>query len=159
MDNEMITLTIIGAEIKPVITLPSSSPIRQLKRLIMEHTGVPVERQHLLYDNIRLTEDSLIINHHIHEATAEVFMSVVLFPEDRITNITVSNEYCKVDLIVDKVNKVIELKKTIGEVFAIPANDIDLWHMNTKMKDDKMLYRYYIDEGSDVKFTRVGNNS
>ncbi|KAK4846726.1 hypothetical protein QYF36_021300 [Acer negundo] len=159
MDNEeVITLTIGGAQINPIITLPSSSTILQLKRMIMERIGVQVERQHLLYNKI-LLEDNNIINHYIHEATAEVCLSVNLFMDERIINITVSNENFNLQLTVNKADKVIDLKNKIGVVFAFPAMGIDLWQMNRKMEEYEMLSKYYLNEGSVVKMSRVGYDS
>ncbi|KAI9176917.1 hypothetical protein LWI28_008669 [Acer negundo] len=155
MDNEeVITLTIGGAQINPIITLPSSSTILQLKRMIMERIGVQVERQHLLYNKI-LLKDNNIINHYIHEATAEVCLSVNLFMDERIINITVSNENFNLQLTVNKADKVIDLKNKIGVVFAFPAMGIDLWQMNRKMEEYEMLSKYYLNEGSVVKMSRI----
>ncbi|KAL5865134.1 hypothetical protein ACOSQ3_002648 [Xanthoceras sorbifolium] len=157
MNNE-VTLIIGGGEIKPIITLPSSSTVRELKRKIEEQVGVPVHQQRLLYEDILLL-DNVILNDYIHGAMEEVFLSFDLCNEERVINITVSNENFRIDLLVSKVNKVIDLKEKIGDVFGIEAKDIDLWHMNKKMQDDKMLYKYFIDEGSVVQLTRVGHTS
>ncbi|KAL5797829.1 hypothetical protein ACOSQ2_002649 [Xanthoceras sorbifolium] len=157
MNNE-VTLIIGGGEIKPIITLPSSSTVRELKRKIEEQVGVPVHQQRLLYEDILLL-DNVILNDYIHGAMEEVFLSFDLCNEERVINITVSNENFRIDLLVSKVNKVLDLKEKIGDVFGIEAKDIDLWHMNKKMQDDKMLYKYFIDEGSVVQLTRVGHTS
>ncbi|KAL5794041.1 hypothetical protein ACOSP7_002635 [Xanthoceras sorbifolium] len=157
MNNE-VTLIIGGGEIKPIITLPSSSTVRELKRKIEEQVGVPVHQQRLLYEDILLL-DNVILNDYIHGAMEEVFLSFDLCNEERVIIITVSNENFRIDLLVSKVNKVLDLKEKIGDVFGIEAKDIDLWHMNKKMQDDKMLYKYFIDEGSVVQLTRVGHTS
>ncbi|TXG55339.1 hypothetical protein EZV62_020595 [Acer yangbiense] len=50
-------------------------------------------------------------------------MSVDLCPpEERIMNITVTNENSRIDLKVNQVDKVFDLKMKIGRIFAIPAN-------------------------------------
>ncbi|KAK3184346.1 hypothetical protein Dsin_031632 [Dipteronia sinensis] len=81
--------------------------------------------------------------------------------DERIINITISNyENFNIKLTVNMLhNKVIDLKRKIVRIFAFPAEHSDLWHMNKKMEDYKMLYQYYLNEGCEVKMTRVGYDS
>ncbi|KAK2652333.1 hypothetical protein Ddye_012189, partial [Dipteronia dyeriana] len=52
-----------------------------------------------------LLEDNNIINRNIHEATTEVCLSVDLFMDERIINITVSNENFNLQLTMNKADK------------------------------------------------------
>ncbi|KAK2664024.1 hypothetical protein Ddye_002598 [Dipteronia dyeriana] len=64
-----VTLTIVGGEIKPTITVPSSSTILLLKMKIMEHVGVSIERQHQSYSYstvLIVLSENTIINEYIH---------------------------------------------------------------------------------------------
>ncbi|KAJ0054412.1 hypothetical protein Pint_02067 [Pistacia integerrima] len=41
MEVEEVTFLITGGEVKPMITMPTSATVYQLKKKITEHTGVP----------------------------------------------------------------------------------------------------------------------
>lgn len=150
-----MTFVISGGEVKPIITISGSATIFQLKKRITEHTGVPVGRQNLLYDNVKLPDLSTV-DQYKFGAIVELILAVDLYPDERVMDITVSSPAFRVRLRVNKVHKVIQLKEKVREMFSIPIKEITLWYMSKKMQDDKPLYKYYVSEGSDVQFTRTG---
>ncbi|KAJ9170093.1 hypothetical protein P3X46_018227 [Hevea brasiliensis] len=86
-----------------------------------------------------------------------VILDVALVRKEINVNITVTCLAFRINVKVNP-NKdtVIQLKQKIGEVWGIETKDITLWRLSRKMQDHLPLYRYHINEGSDVQFTRTG---
>ncbi|GAV92713.1 ubiquitin domain-containing protein, partial [Cephalotus follicularis] len=153
-DSE-VTFLIEGAVVKPIITMPTSATIRQLKKKIEEYTDIPISRQILSHDNTKLIDD-FIINHYNFGPIPGIQLEVETDPNQMDVNITVTSPVFKVRLKVNQMESVMQLKQKIGDMWGIETKDITLWHLCRRMQDDHLLHMYYINEGSDVEFTRTG---
>ncbi|KAG8640647.1 hypothetical protein MANES_13G072350v8 [Manihot esculenta] len=158
MEEEQVTFLIDGeTEVKLLISIPTSATIEQLKEKIKEQTGVPVSQQTLLYDNTSLSDSCTIKEGKFCSPIVGVVLDVSPAPKEINVNVTVTCLAFRISVIVNP-NKetVIQLKQKVGEIWGIETKDITLWRLSRKMQDHLPLYRYYINEGSDVHFTRTG---
>ncbi|KDP25850.1 hypothetical protein JCGZ_22880 [Jatropha curcas] len=158
MEDEQVTFLIDGeeAEVKPLISMSRNATIGQLKEKIEELTGISVCRQTLFHNNSRLF-DFCTIKRYKFGSIAGVVLEVAPVRDQSDVNITVTCPNFKINVKVNP-NKetVFQLKEKIGKIWGIHSNDITLWRLSRKMQDHHKLFKYYVIEGSDVQFTRVG---
>ncbi|KAG8640650.1 hypothetical protein MANES_13G072450v8, partial [Manihot esculenta] len=113
-------------------------------------------QQTLLYNNTSLSDSCTIKEYKFCSPIVGVGLDASAAPKEINVNVAVTCPAFIISVIVNP-NKetVIDLKQKVGELWGIETKDITLWRLHRKMQDHLPLYRYYINEDSDVQFTRT----
>ena len=151
---QLYVQTLTGKTI--TLHVKESSTIRDLKTIIQDQENILVNHQCLIFARTQLDDSKTLEDYSITEEST-VFLVVKLCPEKQIF---VKTHYDKtVPLMIEDSNTVKSLKVKIQEMEGIPVQQQRLTFGGTKLKSNKTLSEYAIQENSYIQLTSKSKSS
>ncbi|KAL5764668.1 hypothetical protein ACOSQ2_017262 [Xanthoceras sorbifolium] len=146
-----VQFQITGGQVTPVIAMPISATILDLKERIQLFTDIEMARQTLRFNDRELTNDQTI-SHYSFGEFAQLVLDVKPLDNEPKFDILVKscNEQSKL-IRVKETTLVGELRSKIERRFGIPGKLMNLYRLSEDMKDDFPLSAYYVCEGCQVE--------
>ncbi|KAF5750406.1 hypothetical protein HS088_TW03G00742 [Tripterygium wilfordii] len=156
---ESVKLRITGRFRKPMMTIPMSATVLDLKQEIEAELYVDVEKQilysefhqELMDDNDRSIE-SYYSNHKGQVTDLMLFQK----PEYKQMDVTVKFESKEADVTVNEGESVGDLKAKIEQLWGIPSEKIMLTYDDIILAvDDLNMWEYYVGEADVIQVTEI----